>query len=89
LADTADTDRAIAIISAIVGGPAKPHESGLIAPLSDVTRTASVLTALNDQQIALTSLSVAQPTLDEVFLSITGHAATSDTPALQTEGSHK
>jgi ABC-2 type transport system ATP-binding protein len=69
----------------VLGAPAKAHEAGLIAPLSNVDNTANLLTALKAEHITLSALSVAQPTLDEVFLSLTGHAATSDQPQPQTE----
>jgi len=85
LADQADTARAAAIMTKVLGAPAKAHEAGLIAPLSNVDNTANLLTALKAEHITLSALSVAQPTLDEVFLSLTGHAATSDQPQPQTE----
>jgi len=48
----------------------------IIAPLDDAGQAADLLIALKSRGIALAEISVRKPTLDEVFLAITGHAAT-------------
>ncbi|MDA1476968.1 ATP-binding cassette domain-containing protein [Bacillus changyiensis] len=49
-------------------------EGGKItAPLADANRVTDLLIALRSAEIELTELSVQKPTLDEVFLTITGH----------------
>ena len=68
-------------------------ESGRInAPLTVADRAADVLIALREAAVAIDSVSVTKPTLDEVFLTITGHDAgqgdepdptTDDEPALE------
>ncbi|GGE53078.1 daunorubicin resistance protein DrrA family ABC transporter ATP-binding protein [Pullulanibacillus camelliae] len=49
-------------------------EGGIItAPMADADRVTDLLIALRDAGIPLAELSVQKPTLDEVFLTITGH----------------
>lgn len=49
-------------------------EAGKItAPMADANRVADLLIALRQEGIQLTEMSVQKPTLDEVFLTITGH----------------
>ncbi|WP_413303773.1 ATP-binding cassette domain-containing protein [Bacillus sp. 1P10SD] len=47
----------------------------IIAPLADADKVTDLLIALRERGIHLTELSVQKPTLDEVFLTITGHGA--------------
>jgi ABC-2 type transport system ATP-binding protein len=54
-----------AVLSAEVGR--------ITAPMGNADRVADLLIALREEEIALTSLSVQKPTMDEVFLSLTGH----------------
>jgi ABC-2 type transport system ATP-binding protein len=42
-------------------------------PLEDADRAADVLIGLRQAGISIASVSVAKPTLDEVFLALTGH----------------
>ena len=44
-------------------------------PLVDADQAAEALIALRQHGISVESVSVAQPTLDEVFLALTGHDA--------------
>jgi ABC-2 type transport system ATP-binding protein len=54
-------------------------EGGKItAPLADADRVTDLLIALREAGIQLTELSVQKPTLDEVFLTITGSGVTTD-----------
>jgi ABC-2 type transport system ATP-binding protein len=77
LADPADTDRAVAALrpiaqgepvvdaaTAVIGVPAAAGASAVIA---------EVVRALDRHQIALTDISTHRPTLDDVFLAVTGH----------------
>lgn len=75
LADRGQTDEARAVISSMVGVPATvTAESGrLTAPLSDPTVTADLLVRLRDLSITVDEITVSKPSLDEVFLTITGH----------------
>jgi daunorubicin/doxorubicin transport system ATP-binding protein len=58
-----------------------PEGGGLSIALPDPNRAADVLIALRTADIGISTASVRQPTLDEVFLAITGHYAdpTTDT----------
>jgi ABC-2 type transport system ATP-binding protein len=54
-------------------------EGGKItAPMADADRVADLLIALREAGIHLAELSVQKPTLDEVFLTITGHGVNED-----------
>jgi ABC-2 type transport system ATP-binding protein len=50
-----------------------PEAGGLSIALSDPNRAADVLIAFRQAEIGITTAAVRQPTLDEVFLAITGH----------------
>ena len=51
----------------------------ITAPLANADRIADLLIALRDRGIPLAEISVQKPTLDEVFLTITGHPAADPT----------
>ncbi len=51
-----------------------PEAGGLNVALTDADRAADVLIALREADLSIASVSVAKPTLDEVFLALTGHA---------------
>jgi ABC-2 type transport system ATP-binding protein len=58
-----------------------PEAGGLNVPLVDADQAAEALIALRQHGISVESVSVAQPTLDEVFLALTGHdTGESDVP---------
>ncbi len=75
----AGADQALAcdIVRRVLGSePMLTPESGRInAPLTVADRAADVLIALRESAVAIASVSVAKPTLDEVFLTLTGHDA--------------
>ena len=50
-----------------------PESVRLNMPLPDADRAADVLIALRQAGVAIDAVSVAKPTLDEVFLALTGH----------------
>ncbi|GAA4663661.1 ATP-binding cassette domain-containing protein [Frondihabitans cladoniiphilus] len=52
-----------------------PEASRLTVPMEDVDRVADLLLALREGGVRVTEMSVQKPTLDEVFLTITGHSA--------------
>jgi ABC-2 type transport system ATP-binding protein len=80
LAAGADQALAYDVIRRVLGAePVLTPESGRInAPLAIADRAADVLIALRESAVAITSVSVAKPTLDEVFLTLTGHDAEPD-----------
>jgi ABC-2 type transport system ATP-binding protein len=50
-----------------------PQAGGINVALADADRAAEALIALRQADISISSVSVAKPTLDEVFLALTGH----------------
>jgi ABC-2 type transport system ATP-binding protein len=75
LAPGGDLDLARQVVHRVVGeGSVITPESGrLHVPLEQADRAADVLIALRQAGVGVASLSVMRPTLDEVFLAITGH----------------
>jgi ABC-2 type transport system ATP-binding protein len=78
LADGSDTLRAIEQVLG-VRGTLSPEATRVTAPMADADRVADLLITLREAGIHLTEMSVQKPTLDEVFLTITGHEATDET----------
>ncbi|WP_226531400.1 ATP-binding cassette domain-containing protein [Microbacterium paraoxydans] len=77
LAEATDTADALRAIERILGvrGTLSPEAARITAPMADADRVADLLIALRESGIGVTELSVQKPTLDEVFLTITGHDA--------------
>src|SRR3954466_3947942 len=77
LLDPSQTSQAVDVVRRVLGAePVLTPESGRInAPLAIADRAADVLIALRESDVAIASVSVAKPTLDEVFLTLTGHDA--------------
>jgi ABC-2 type transport system ATP-binding protein len=81
VADPADRDEAARLLAAVAAGEVQPDTNGrgLSAPVSDGVRQLSVLLqALQDRQVDVVDVGLRRPTLDDVFLSLTGHAAEVD-----------
>lgn len=59
--------------------------AALTARIDDPQRAARALAALDDENLAVTTFALGQPSLDEVFLALTGHGAesTDDTDTFQ------
>lgn len=81
--DTADLDRAAAIIREAVGDAAthkiNHNERSIVVATSDgVAALAVVASRLSQEKVALDDLGIRQPTLDEVFLNLTGQDTNSD-----------
>ncbi|MFT3888619.1 MAG: ATP-binding cassette domain-containing protein [Arachnia sp.] len=74
LSSAADGPAAVAVVESVLGGHAtlSPEASHVTAPMTDADRVTDLLIALRAASIPLTGLSVQQPTLDEVFLALTG-----------------
>ncbi len=77
LAAGADQETARQVVRRIAGAePVLTPESGrLNVPLDTADRAADVLIGFREAGVGIASVSVAQPTLDEVFFAITGHGA--------------
>ncbi|ACU73516.1 daunorubicin resistance ABC transporter ATPase subunit [Catenulispora acidiphila DSM 44928] len=79
LAAGADQEQARQVVLRVAGvEPVLSPESGRMnVPLDDADRAADILIGLRQTGVSIASVSVAQPTLDEVFLALTGHGAES------------
>jgi oleandomycin transport system ATP-binding protein len=77
-ADPADLDKVQAILAHEVGAlPGTDADRGVVSvAVADGTAMPAVVRRLDDAGITVTELSLRLPSLDEVFLSLTGHAAT-------------
>jgi ABC-2 type transport system ATP-binding protein len=75
LSNVADMGRAALAVEQAVGVVPAITAGRLVAPLANANAAGAALTALRDQQISISSVSVDQPTLDQVFMAITGHGA--------------
>ena len=81
LAPGADEEAARLIVRRVAGAEPvlTPESARMNVPLDNADRAADVLIGLRQAGVSIASVSVAQPTLDEVFLAITGHGAESGT----------
>ena len=80
LADRARTAEAAALVTRILGEEPvlTPEAGGLNIALTDANRAADVLIAFREVKLAISTASVRQPTLDEVFLALTGSHSSAD-----------
>jgi len=74
------TTQAAAIVERVLGEQPvlTPEAGGLNIALPDPNRAADVLIALRQADLSIATATVRQPTLDEVFLALTGHHSESD-----------
>jgi ABC-2 type transport system ATP-binding protein len=74
LEDRERTSEAALIVERVLGEPPvlTPEAGGLNVALTDANRAADVLIALRQAHVGIANASVRQPTLDEVFLALTG-----------------
>ncbi|QIS06427.1 ATP-binding cassette domain-containing protein [Nocardia brasiliensis] len=81
LTDRAQLDQACRVVGEFLGAEATitPEAGRLTAPLRDAGMTADLLIRLREWQIGIEEITVSKPSLDEVFLTITGHPADDDT----------
>ncbi|GHV07464.1 daunorubicin resistance protein DrrA family ABC transporter ATP-binding protein [Spirochaetia bacterium] len=71
-----DTAAAAQIVERMLGTKVQIAEaSELTTPMDSTEKLTDVLAALKDAGIALTSVNIRQPSLDEVFFALTGNAA--------------
>jgi ABC-2 type transport system ATP-binding protein len=77
-----DRDRAVAVLTASLGvAPTLDAEpTAITVQLSDTGRAVVALAELTQAGIALSDFSLGQPSLDEVFFALTGHAAEETPP---------
>jgi ABC-2 type transport system ATP-binding protein len=67
-----DASRAAGIVERVLGEKAQRAATEISAPLRCNKKLTAALTALEDGQIVLSAINLQQPTLDEVFLALTG-----------------
>src|SRR3954452_14512542 len=81
LLDPSQTSEAVDVVRPVVGHePVLPPEAGGInVPLAYANLAADVFIGLREQELLITSATVQKPTLDEVFMALTGHAAEDET----------
>lgn len=89
LTDPADTTDALRAIQTVLGHPgtAAPQPGRITVPMTDVELVTDLLLTLRDAGIQLTEMSVQKPTLDEVFLTITGRGVDDAAPTANQEAS--
>ena len=77
LAEGADQELARQVVQKIAGAEPvlTPGSGRMNVPLDTADRAADVLIGFRQSGVAITSVNVDQPTLDEVFFAITGHGA--------------
>ncbi|GHU93194.1 daunorubicin resistance protein DrrA family ABC transporter ATP-binding protein [Spirochaetia bacterium] len=76
LINSGDTAAAAQIVERVLGTKVQIVEaSELTTPMDSTDKLTDVLAALKDSGIALTSVNIRQPSLDEVFFALTGNAA--------------
>ncbi|TPX00082.1 AAA family ATPase, partial [Schumannella luteola] len=87
VADAAQTLVAVAAVEQVLGTTATvtPEAARVTAPMTDPERVTDLLIRLREQGIRLDEISVQKPTLDEVFLTITGHTAETADEAAEDE----
>jgi ABC-2 type transport system ATP-binding protein len=80
LEDRDRTAEAAALVARVLGEEPvlTPEAGGLNIALTDANRAADVLIAFREMKLGISTASVRQPTLDEVFLALTGHHSTDD-----------
>jgi ABC-2 type transport system ATP-binding protein len=87
MSEPGKTADAVAVIRRVLGEEPvlTPEAGGMNAALTDANQAADVLIALRQSGLSIASATVQKPTLDEVFMAITGHGAEDETPEPQME----
>ncbi|MEV4599246.1 ATP-binding cassette domain-containing protein [Amycolatopsis sp. NPDC049253] len=84
-----DLDAVARILGEVTGvRPTRDEDTGLLtAPVSDPVLLSTLVRKLDEAGITSDELALRLPSLDEVFLALTGHSAEPSTPDAQLEGS--
>jgi ABC-2 type transport system ATP-binding protein len=82
MAEGADTAKAVALAADLTSDTpiVAPTGSAFSVNLSDANQAADVLIALRNQGLDIANAAVEQPSLDEVFMALTGHASETRVP---------
>jgi oleandomycin transport system ATP-binding protein len=85
----ADVDRVAAILLDLTEiAPARDSDTGLLSvPVDNPVLLSTVVRRLDAAGITADELALRLPSLDDVFLALTGHRSSTDSPELVTEGS--
>jgi ABC-2 type transport system ATP-binding protein len=88
MAEDADTTEAVVLTANLTNDSpvVSPTGSGFSVQLSDANQAADILVALRNHRLDIASATVEQPSLDDVFFALTGHA--SDTVMSDMEASN-
>ncbi|MBO4271426.1 ATP-binding cassette domain-containing protein [Microbispora triticiradicis] len=80
LADPGEVPAAVEVVRRVLGSEPvlSPEKGRLNVALDQADLAADVLIALRSAGVSITSVSVAKPSLDEVFLALTGHETDGD-----------
>ena len=86
-ADPADLPTTEMVLAAFAKDGELPHSDGQLVTVSITDRSAlgQAVRRLDDEGIAIDDLSLRRPSLDEVFLAVTGHVAVTDEEELSEE----
>jgi ABC-2 type transport system ATP-binding protein len=89
LADAADTASAAALAAEIIHHTpiTTPTGTGFRVKLNDANQAAEVLIALRDHHLEITNATIDQPSLDDVFMALTGHESEPGDPENETSKS--
>ena len=90
--DPSQLDEVAAILARVTGTHPvvdRPARTATSPTTEGVAALASVANALADNRVAVEDLSLRQPTLDEVFLTLTGAPAEADQPSDEAEEAHR
>lgn len=79
LAPDGDAGLAVEVLSRVLDVPAIATGLRITAPLPDANRAIDALAALRAARVEVAALQVSRPTLDEVFLTLTGSPASEET----------
>jgi oleandomycin transport system ATP-binding protein len=87
-ADSQDVEKTEAILAEFAAGDERTHSDGELVTVTIEDRSAlgQAVRRLDDAGIVVDDLSLRRPSLDEVFLAVTGHVAEVET---ETEGSRE
>ena len=87
MSDPVETTVAADVVRRVLGEEPvlTPEAGGMNAALADANQAADVLIALRQSGLSIASATVQKPTLDEVFMAITGHGAEDETLEPQME----
>ncbi len=87
MSDPDEASSAAAVVRRVLGEEPvlTPEAGGMNVALGDADQAADVLIALRQSGLSIASATVQKPTLDEVFMAITGHGADDETHAPQME----